>query len=197
MAVMVIDKLKPEYETFAKQVGAEVKESTVTELKDLREKLTVTETEVETLKLERDNLKVENSKERDQMKKEFEKDRLKRVKEFEEKKELIDSLQKENDQIKGLLKEKDKMVKKAEMKAKSEEQKRLKSEEEFDKKVKEMQKELDKTKGELLVQKSKKRLQISSAQSKKECLGKLNSQHGPFAKHFHGHKPIQYDEGDD
>ncbi|XP_045194668.2 uncharacterized protein LOC123550301 isoform X2 [Mercenaria mercenaria] len=196
MTVMVLEKLKPEYEALAKQVGEEVKESTITELKDLRGKLTASEAEVKSLKVERDNLKTENSKERDQMKKEFEKDRLKRVKEFEEKKELIDNLQKENEQFKSLLKEKDKMLKKADGKAKSEEQKRIKFEEESGKKQKELQKELDKIKGELLVQKSKKRLQVSSA-SKKECLGKLNSQHGLYPRQFNGHKPIPYDEGDD
>lgn len=200
MAIMVIEKLKPEYDALAKQVGETVKEETVSELKDLREKLETAQSEIQELTKERDQLKEENTRERDQMKKEFEKDRLKRVKEFEEKKELIDTLQKEIEQFKGMMKEKDKMFRKAEAKAKAEEQKRIKSEEDSEKKLKEMQKELDKAKGELLVQKSKKRLQISSAKEKKDSLAKLNSHHGVGPRKFNGHKPVEpadYVEGDD
>lgn len=197
MALMVIEKLKPEYDTIAKKVGNEVKEATVSELKKLREKLKETEYKLESISDERDLLKTEIIKERDLIKRGYEKDRLKRVKEFEEKNELIDKLKSENEKLKSTLKDKDKYLKKAETKVKTEEAKRIKSEEESEKRQKDLQKELDKAKGEILVLKSKKRVQVTSAaKSRKETLlGRLNSHYGKYPRHFNGHLP--YDEGDD
>ncbi|KAL4235213.1 hypothetical protein ACF0H5_006851 [Mactra antiquata] len=194
MASILIDKIKPEYEILAKKVGQEVKEATVSELGDLRAKLKESQYQLESLSDERDLLKTENIKERDLMKREFEKDRLKRLKDSEEKNELIDKLKAENSKLLAALKDKDKHLKKADFKVKAEETKRLKCEEEAEKRIKEMQKELDKVKGELLMFKSKKRLQVSSAKNRKDSvLSKLNSHHG-IAKHF---EQLPYHEGDE
>lgn len=195
MAGLVLEKLKTENELLANQVGMKVKDEALTELKSLKEKVSELEKERDELAQVRDTLKNDIVKEKEQMKKEHEKERLKRVTDFEEKNELIAKLQGENDRLQKRIKEKEKIAKKAEGKVKSHADQVAKMEEEHKAKVKEMKKQLDKAKGDLLVKKSKKRLQDSSVRNREAT--RLISHHDSSNRHYKLPKHEPYVEGDE
>ena len=57
MANVMIEKIRPEYETLSRQVAKEVQEATMYELKELREKITNAQKALKDLEKEKDHLK--------------------------------------------------------------------------------------------------------------------------------------------
>ena len=143
----MIDKIRPEYETLSRQVAKEVQEATMFELKELREKIVNAQKALKDLE-----------KEKDHMKKLLDNEKAKRIREAEEKDEQIKKLEKDLEQSKVSVKERDRVMKKAEHRAKAEEQKRMKLEQEYQGQIANLTRLLDRAKGDLLVYRSQKRI---------------------------------------
>ena len=167
MASLMIEKIRPEYESLSRRVAKEVQEATVFELNELRSKVSETQKSVKDLEKEKEHLK-----------KQLDTEKKKRVTEMEEKTAQIKTMEKELDQSKTSLKERDRVLKKAENRAKAEEQKRVKLEEDYQEQCTNLKRLLDRAKGDLLVYRSKKR--VALIQEKQEALAsenKLSSHH--------------------
>jgi len=167
MAEVLVSRLREEHETLANHVGTRVKDEAIGELRRLREEVVDLREQNTSAMQEIAKLKLDAIREKEQIKRDFEKEKLKRVKDMEEKTERIEELERETLALKDQVKDKLRLCKMAEKKAKLADERRAKAEEGYKSRVQEMKKELNRAKGDLLMFRSKRRVQSSSVEDER------------------------------